>query len=82
MAEKTYRIRDIGYDAKDHSADWYNCRASNLTEAVNILLDSKGLVVESHPPSSLYSVYRKVPGEPDSWSKVTTIQVDSVKQEG
>lgn len=25
MAEKTYRIRDIGYDAKDHSADWYNC---------------------------------------------------------
>lgn len=79
LQQKIYTIRDIGYDGDNRTATWYDCQGQSLTEAVCVLLDRKGLTVERHGHGNLYSVYAAVPHANQSWTKVTTIQFDSVR---
>ncbi len=77
---KTYRVRDIGYDANQHASPWFDVTAKSWSEAVALLLEVKPKRVSFTQRisefSSIHAVYGRSPT--GGHNKIGCVQFDKV----
>ena len=75
---KTFRMRDLGYDANKRDSSWFDVTADDWCEAVALVIELKRERVSFTQPiapgSSIYAAY--VPSPTGGHTKIGCVQVE------